>query len=249
MAIALIVAAGSGERLQAGIPKALVKLEGKSLLQWSVEALQAAPSVQRIIVALPEGVSAPPGTEGVRGGAVRSVSVREALRAAGRRKDAVVAAQGGDTEMGAAHTEMGFGHTEMGEEADVVLVHDAARPLLTPELAEAVIAAVIAEGVDGAVAAAPVTDTVKRVRDRSVLQTLRREELWAVQTPQAFRRAALEDVLLHSQEEALAQATDDACLIERAGGTVAIVPSSAENLKVTTPLDLELAAMLLARRA
>jgi 2-C-methyl-D-erythritol 4-phosphate cytidylyltransferase len=215
MAVALIVAAGSGERLQAGMPKALVELHGKSLLAWSVEALLAAPSVQEIVVALPEGVQAPVGAIGVRGGAVRSESVREALRAAGA--------------------------------GDVILVHDAARPLLRPELAEAVIAAVIERGVDAAVAAAAVTDTVKRAQEGLVLQTLPRSQLWAVQTPQAFRREALERVL-GAPAEVLAQATDDASLIERAGGSVAIVPSSPENLKVTTPLDLELAAALLARR-
>jgi 2-C-methyl-D-erythritol 4-phosphate cytidylyltransferase len=218
MAVALIVAAGSGERLQAGMPKALVELHGKSLLSWSVEALAATASVRQIVVALPEGVDAPAGTVGVRGGVVRSESVREALRAAGA-----------------------------GGEDEIVLVHDAARPLLTPALAEAVIAAVRERGVDAAVAAAAVTDTVKQAQDGLVLQTLPRSELWAVQTPQAFRRAALESVLAESAE-VLAQATDDASLIERAGGSVAIVPSSPENLKVTTPLDLELAAALLARR-
>jgi 2-C-methyl-D-erythritol 4-phosphate cytidylyltransferase len=219
MAVALIVAAGSGERLQAGMPKALVELHGKSLLSWSVEALAATASVQRIVVALPAGVEAPAGTVGVRGGAVRSESVREALRAAGA-----------------------------GDEDEIVLVHDAARPLLTPALAEAVIAAVRERGVDAAVAAAAVSDTVKRAQeDGLVLQTLPRSELWAVQTPQAFRRGALESVLAESAE-VLAQATDDASLIERAGGSVAIVPSSPENLKVTTSLDLELAGALLARR-
>lgn len=215
MAVALIVAAGSGERLGAGRPKALVELSGKSLLAWSVEALAAAPSVQEIVVALPEGVSAPAGTVGVRGGAVRSESVREALRAAGP--------------------------------GEVVLVHDAARPLLSPELAEAVIAAVTERGVEAAIAAAAVSDTVKRAQDGLVLETLQRSQLWSVQTPQAFRRSALEDAL-RAPAEVLAQVTDDASLIERAGGAVAIVPSSPENLKITTPLDLELAAALLARR-
>ena len=218
MAVALIVAAGSGERLGAGVPKALVELHGKTLLRWSVEALAAAPSIQEIVVALPEGVDAPEGTVGVRGGAVRSESVREALRAAG-----------------------------VGGEADIVLVHDAARPLLSPALVEAVIAAVIERDVEAAVAAAAVSDTVKRARDGIVLETLQRSQLWAVQTPQAFRRAALERVL-KAPAEVLAQATDDASLIERSGGSVAIVPSSPENLKITTPLDLELAAALLASR-
>jgi len=130
-----------------------------------------------------------------------------------------------------------------------VLVHDAARPLLTTELAQATIRALEAdETIDGAIAAVPMTDTVKRVRDGVVAETLERSELWAVQTPQVFRRAALERAL-DVPREVLAQATDDAWLIERAGGRIGVVESSSENLKVTTPHDLAVAEMLLASRA
>ena len=91
------------------------------------------------------------------------------------------------------------------------------------------------------------TDTVKRVgRDRRVLETLDRSELWAVQTPQVFRRAALEHALDVS-DEVLAQATDDAWLIERAGGAVAVVQAPRENFKITTALDLAMAELLIAR--
>jgi 2-C-methyl-D-erythritol 4-phosphate cytidylyltransferase len=231
--VALIVAAGRGERLGADGPKALVLLAGRPLLQWSVEVLRSIPSVERIVVALPPGVNAPAGTVGVSGGAVRSESVRFALAAAG--------------------------------EGDPVLVHDAARPLLTPELAERAIAAALAEGVDAAIAAAPVTDTIKRVAENrekkeeeeggrmgarvaTVVETLDRSKLWAVQTPQVFRRAAL-DRALDVPDEVLAQATDDAWLVERAGGRVVVVQAPRENLKVTTPLDLALAELLIARRS
>jgi 2-C-methyl-D-erythritol 4-phosphate cytidylyltransferase len=221
--VALIVAAGRGERLGADGPKALVSLAGSPLLQWSVDALRAISSIERIVVALPPGVSAPAGTIGVLGGGVRSESVRLALAAAGP--------------------------------GDPVLVHDAARPLLTPDLAERVIAAALAEGVDAAIAAAPVTDTIKRVGNRggeeegdgAVLETLDRSRLWAVQTPQVFRRAALERAL-DVPDEVLAQATDDAWLVERAGGRVVVVEAPRENLKVTTPLDLALAGLLIDRR-
>jgi 2-C-methyl-D-erythritol 4-phosphate cytidylyltransferase len=102
--------------------------------------------------------------------------------------------------------------------------------------------------VQAAIAAAPVTDTIKRAgRDGLVCETLVRSELWAVQTPQVFRRAALERAL-DVPDEVLAQATDDAWLIERAGGAVAIVPAPRENLKITTPLDLAMAELLLAGR-
>jgi 2-C-methyl-D-erythritol 4-phosphate cytidylyltransferase len=218
MTVALIVAAGSGERLGAGGPKALVGVAGRSMLQWSLDALAAVAEIERIVVALPAGVAAPPGVIGVEGGAVRSDSVRRALAQAGA--------------------------------GDPVLVHDAARPMLTPELAEAVIAALRGDrGADAAIAAIPVTDTVKRVdADGTVRETLERSELWAVQTPQVFRREALERALAAPAHE-LARATDDALLIEREGGRVIVVPASDENLKVTTPLDLKLAELLLSARA
>ena len=102
---------------------------------------------------------------------------------------------------------------------------------------------------DAAIAAIPVTDTIKRVRaDGAVHETLERNELWAVQTPQVFRRAALERALDVPAAE-LARATDDAWLIERAGGKVIVVRAGGENLKVTTPLDLEVAELLLAARS
>ena len=214
MTIALILAAGSGERLGAGRPKAFVELAGRPMLQWSIDALAAVASVEQIVVALPPGETAPPGVTAVEGGAVRSQSVRLAL----------AASQG----------------------AGLVLVHDAARPLLTPQIAEAVIEALDAEpGADAAIAAAPVTDTIKRAgADLAVRETLDRGELWSVQTPQVFRRDALARAL-DADDRELAAATDDAWLIERRGGRVLIVPTGAENLKVTTPLDLRVAELLL----
>ncbi len=219
MAVALIVAAGDGERLGAGLPKAFVALAGRPLLEWSVAALAAVPAIERIVVALPAGHSAPAGTVGVRGGASRSESVRAALTAAG--------------------------------EGDPILVHDAARPLVTAELAERALAALEQGGWDAVVAAAPVTDTIKRAeRDGAgdrVVETLDRALLWAVQTPQVFRRVALESALA-APAEALAAASDDASLVEAAGGRVAVLAAPRENLKVTTALDLRLAELLLAER-
>ncbi len=192
MTVALIVAAGSGERLGAGRPKALVELAGRPMLEWSVDALRAVPSISEIIIALPPDVTPPPGVIAVAGGSVRSESVRLALAAAGP--------------------------------GDPVLVHDAARPLLTADLAEAVIAALQNDPeAAAAIAASPVTDTIKRVDSHGgVIQTLDRSELWAVQTPQVFRRDALARALQASAED-LAGATDDAWLIEREGGRVIVV--------------------------
>jgi 2-C-methyl-D-erythritol 4-phosphate cytidylyltransferase len=215
MAVALLVAAGSGERLGAGGPKAFVVLAGRPMLEWSLDALRAA-GIEAIVVATPrEPHTVPAGVIAVPGGRTRSESVRAALAAAPP------------------------GHDE-------VVVHDAARPLATPEHFRAALTALA--DADCAVAAAPVTDTVKEAGpDRVVAATLDRSRLWAIQTPQAFRRAALERALAVG-DDVLARATDDAWLVERTGGTVRVVESTPANLKVTTPHDLRIAELLLADR-
>jgi 2-C-methyl-D-erythritol 4-phosphate cytidylyltransferase len=133
---------------------------------------------------------------------------------------------------------------------DPVIVHDAARPLLTPELVRETLAALELDAdAAGAIAAAPVTDTIKRVDQRgAVVETLERGQLWAVQTPQVFRRAALERALDVS-EQLLAGATDDAWLVERAGGRVIVVHAATQNIKVTSPHDLQAAERALVMRA
>ena len=128
-------------------------------------------------------------------------------------------------------------------EARTVVVHDAARPLVTRELVESCLAALM--GVDGVTAAAPVTDTIKQAYpDGTVERTLDRSRLWAVQTPQVFRADALRRALEVS-DEVLAAATDDASLVEAAGGSVRVVESPAENFKVTSHRDLEVAERIL----
>ena len=121
----------------------------------------------------------------------------------------------------------------------VVVVHDAARPLAPPALFDAVIGAVRA-GADAAVPGLPIPDTVKRVEGAHVVETISRDALVAVQTPQAFRADALRAA--HAADE---EATDDAALVEAAGGRVVVVPGDPRNLKVTTPADLVVAAALL----
>ena len=220
MAVALLVAAGRGERLGADGPKAFVVLAGRPMLEWSLAALRLVPAVERIVVALPEGVAAPDGTIGVVGGAERSHSVRAALAASGA-----------------------------GPDDEPVVVHDAARPLATPELFERTLSALAAHDCDAVVAAARVTDTIKRADGDAlrVVETLDRSALWAVQTPQVFRRAALAAALAQP-DDVLAAATDDAGLVEQAGGRVHVVESPASNLKVTTPTDRRLAELLLSER-
>ncbi|HEX7245837.1 MAG TPA: 2-C-methyl-D-erythritol 4-phosphate cytidylyltransferase [Solirubrobacterales bacterium] len=230
-----MAAAGSGERLGAGGPKAFVPLAGRPMVEWSIAAFRAA-EARSIVVACPPGhVHDLAGGEVgvVDGGATRAESVRNALEAVG---------------------------------TELVAIHDAARPLVTPELIKGVVATLHAfPEAAGAIAAAPVTDTIKRVASPNdagcnafdvhstsnalhrVEETVDRGELWAAQTPQVFRVDALREALAVDPERVTA-ATDEAMLVEQAGGRVLIHPSSPENLKVTTPTDLRLAELLLAER-
>jgi 2-C-methyl-D-erythritol 4-phosphate cytidylyltransferase len=230
---AVIAAAGSGERLGAGGPKAFVPLAGRPMVEWSIVALRAAAGVRSIVVACPPGHAhelAAGDLEVVDGGATRSQSVANAL--------AVV-------------------------ETELVAIHDAARPLITPGLVEGVIATLVADPeADGAIAAAPVTDTIKQTTSSlndfphrsggkasmNVEATVDRGRLWAAQTPQVFRVEALREALA-ADPERIAAATDEAMMVEAAGGRVLIHPAPPENLKVTTPLDLRLAELLLGERS
>ncbi|HET6508264.1 MAG TPA: 2-C-methyl-D-erythritol 4-phosphate cytidylyltransferase [Baekduia sp.] len=219
-AVALVVAAGRGERLGSSGPKAFVMCGGRPLLEWSIDALKAVPEISHIVVATPAGVEPPAGTSGVFGGQERSHSVRAALH-----------------------------HTLAG---DPVLIHDAARPLVTPEIIRATLAGLDDEA-DGAIAAAPLADTLKREGDPvadgrpTVSETVARAGLWAIQTPQVFRRDILTRAL-DQPHDVLAAATDDASLVEGLGGTVRLVECPRENFKVTTPDDLRLADLLLRSR-
>jgi 2-C-methyl-D-erythritol 4-phosphate cytidylyltransferase len=133
-------------------------------------------------------------------------------------------------------------------DGDPVIVHDAARPLVTAQTVRAALGELAAHGCDGVIAAAPVTDTIKETREGLVTRTLQRSSLWAVQTPQVFRREALERAL-SAPDDVLAAATDDAWLVERAGGAVRVVAAPRENLKVTTPGDLQVAELALLNRS
>ena len=211
----MIAAAGSGQRLGAGGPKAFVEVAGRPLIGWSLAALGAAESIQRVVVATPPGHEAELGrAELVAGGATRAESVRLAM--------AVV-------------------------DTDLVVIHDAARPLATPELFDRVVARLAESGADGAIAATPVADTLKLAEDGEVIaRTVDRGGLWAAQTPQAFRAEPLRVAQAAAEFEA---ATDEASLIERAGGRVLLVTTDEPNPKVTTPADLRTVEALLAARA
>ncbi len=214
----MIAAAGSGQRLGAGGPKAFVELAGRPMLEWSLEAFRAASTIAEIVVAVPpdhhDSVTAED-VLAVSGGEHRSESVAKAL---------AVCDEG------------------------LIVVHDAARPLVTPELIDAMVEELAAEEEAAAViAATPVTDTIKQVGDEGqVERTLDRSGLWAVQTPQVFRAEALREAL--SDEDSLPQASDDAMLVERKGGRVVVHSTPPENLKVTTPFNLRVAELLLHER-
>jgi len=222
---AIVPAAGRGERLGPGGPKALRLLGGVPLLVHAVRALVQARSVDVVVVAAPPGdvvavrgllddYDLPKEVEVVAGGETRQESVRLAL-------------------------------VSLSEDVDVVLVHDAARPLVPPELVDAVAQAVRA-GAQAVVPALPLSDTVKQVDENgNVVTTLDRSTLRAAQTPQGFRRSALERSYVAADG---AIATDDAGLAELAGVAVTTIRGSAEALKVTHPLDLQFAEALLARR-
>jgi 2-C-methyl-D-erythritol 4-phosphate cytidylyltransferase len=197
----------------------MVEVAGRAMLDWSLEAFRTADSVGEIVVA------APPGLE-------------EAVAERG-----VVAVTGGEhrSESVAKALELCV--------SEIVVVHDAARPLVTPGLIDAVVAELGAEEkAAGVIAATPVTDTVKQASEAGAVErTLDRSGLWAVQTPQAFRAEALREAL--ADPDSLPAATDDAMLVERRGGRVLIHSASPDNIKVTRPLELRVAELLLRERS
>ena len=213
-ALAILVAAGRGERMGAGRPKAFLELGGQSLLLRAARAFDAAPSVAALVAVVPEAevdaataILAPIATpvRVVRGGERRQDSVLEGLKQAPEGFD------------------------------DVVLVHDAARPLVDVALIESVCREAAAAG--AALPVVPVVDTVKRVSEGRVVETLDREALGAAQTPQGFRFGLLVGAYEQAFRERLTL-TDEAMAVERLGGVVRAVPGSARNRKITTPEDL-----------
>lgn len=219
----LIVGAGSGQRLGAGGPKAFVPLGGEPLIVHAVRALAAAASIDRIVLVV--GAGDVERTEERIGTVVGSTPV--AVCAGGReRTDSV--------RLGLA----------LATDVDVVAVHDAARPLVSPALVDRTVAAL--ERPWSAVAPAlAVVDTLKLADGERVLRTIDRRGLFGVQTPQVFARATLEQV--HSRLPAGGPAaTDDLMLVEQAGGRVRLVEGERRNLKITYPEDLAVAAALLA---
>ena len=213
---AVIVAAGSGERLGAGVPKALVPLHGRPLLVWALDAFAAHPDVQSVVVV------APPHELGT----VRAhVDGRARVVPGGASRQRSV-------DLGLAALEPGV---------DLVLVHDAARPLVEASVISAVVSR-LRRGEPAVIPVLPVTDTVKRVDSSGrVVATVDRTELRSVQTPQGFSRAVLLAAHRAAQERSLTEVTDDAGLLEALGIPVQTVAGAEICFKITTPYDLRLA--------
>lgn len=212
----ILLAAGASTRM--GNDKLWADLCGKPLIAWPMEAFAASAAIDDLIIAVSD--AARERMEQL----VDELGVRVKLVPGGlRRQDSVRAALDG------------------AGDAAWVVIHDGARPLLTPKLIEDGLAAAAETG--AAIAAVPAVDTIKQVEDGTVVSTLDRESLWAVQTPQVFARP----LLLEAHRSSL-DVTDDAAMVEAIGGVVRVYQGAYENIKVTTPSDLRIAAALLAAR-
>ena len=227
LVVALVPAAGRGLRMGGSVPKQFLSLGGEPLVIQSLRALQTAPVVGQIILAVPpadveycehEIVSRQrftKVTKVVAGGAERQDSVRHAL-------------------------------AQIPSDTEIVLIHDAVRPFVTLRMIAEVVAAARKEG--AAIIALPTRDTVKQVRmDGMIERTVDRTPLWLAQTPQAFRRDWIETAHRKAHAEGV-RATDDASLVEWLGYSVAVVEGSGENIKVTRPEDLVIGEAILAAR-
>jgi len=226
--LAVLVAAGRSSRMGAALRKPFLTLEGTPVLMHAARALAQAPSVKRLVLVVhPDDQRR---AEEVLRGALRPLRIEAILPGGEERIDSV--------RVGALWPCEGI---------DKILIHDGARPLVTPALVEGVIQAARQHG--AALLALPVLDTVKRSSDgRFVESTLERAGLWKAQTPQVFEAQRFRELLQRAHDEGF-RPTDDAALWERYVGPVAIVPGTPANLKLTQPQDLEIAQAIVRARA
>lgn len=224
-ASAIIVGAGSGVRLGSSVPKAFVKIGGRTMLSYSLVTVRQVCSIDEVVITVPAGFENAARAEVTSAG----LDVPVKITPGGiERQDSVRIA----LELTSA-------------ESEIVIVHDAARPLATPAIFDACLIA--AARIGGAIAAIPVADTLKHVADGAINATVARAGLWQAQTPQAFRR----DLLTSAHQRAVVEkiaATDDADLVERTGARVEVVEASTENIKITTPSDLAIVEAIIAAR-
>jgi 2-C-methyl-D-erythritol 4-phosphate cytidylyltransferase/2-C-methyl-D-erythritol 2,4-cyclodiphosphate synthase len=215
---AIIAAAGEGRRLGAAVPKQLLDIGGRSMLERSVSAFAFHDRIDEVIVVLPPDLAAAPDACLTP----ETVAAVQVVAGGRRRQDSVANA-----------------FDRVNPSSDVVLVHDAARPFVSPGLISRAIDAAVEHG--AAIAAIPVRDTVKRVEangnDIIIAETIPREAVYLAQTPQAFRREILRAAVAAGRDGV--EATDEAMLAERAGHRVHVVAGDAANVKITTPTDLD----------
>jgi len=221
---ALIPAAGRGQRMGLDVEKQFLQLRGKPLLAYTLAQFEATPDIDRIVVIVPQGRE--------------TFCYQEIVEPEGFRKVTHIIA-GADTRQ----LSVMAGFRCLDEDVEIVVIHDGARPFVTPSLIRAAIEAAIQDG--SAVAAIPESDTLKRVSgEGTVIETVDRRNLWRAQTPQAFQRSILQRALAYATQHNL-DATDEASLVESMSWPVRIFQGSRWNFKITSPDDVVLAELVL----
>jgi 2-C-methyl-D-erythritol 4-phosphate cytidylyltransferase/2-C-methyl-D-erythritol 2,4-cyclodiphosphate synthase len=222
---AVVLAAGQGERLGGSTPKAFVELAGRPMLEWSLAALEES-SVAGTVLVVPPGM------------------LLEGRRIARPFPSVVAVVEGGPSRQASARR----GIAEIPDTVDVIVCHDAARPLAESALFDGVVGALRTTGAAGVVPVVASADTIKRVKKGVVAETVPRSDVGLAQTPQAFLASTL--IQAHARAHATGlEGTDDAMLLEASGHRVAVVDGSPTNFKVTTAQDLDRAEEVLATRS
>jgi 2-C-methyl-D-erythritol 4-phosphate cytidylyltransferase len=224
--VAIVPSAGLGKRFGPGTNKPFHPLMDKPLIVWALEVFQRMAEIKEVIPVLKEADM----EEGIGTFERYNLSkIRKIIPGGKERQDSVY-----------------NGLKAVTGKVDIVLIHDGARPIIDQGIVKDALRGL--SGFDGAVVGVPVKDTIKEVHDHVVRKTLRRDAMWAVQTPQLFRYDSITRAYDKAMEEGF-YSTDDSALLERSGGTVRMVTGSYSNIKITTPEDMAIAEILLKERA
>jgi len=222
---AVVPAAGSGTRYGPGTRKPFLLLNGKPLIIWALEILESVPDIAHIIPVLRKS-DIPGGKQIFQ--QYKISKIMRTVEGGKERQDSVLNALAG-----------------IRENNSIVLIHDGARPFITGEMIQSALHEL--DGFDGVVVGMPPKDTIKETEHGLIQKTLKRESLWAIQTPQVFPAQVITAAYEHAYRERY-YATDDAALVERYGGRVKVIKGSYRNIKITTPEDLAFAELLLSQR-
>jgi 2-C-methyl-D-erythritol 4-phosphate cytidylyltransferase len=226
--VAVIPAAGAGIRMGAGLPKQFLSLGGKAVLALTLEAFERCSAIRTVVLVVPAEQVGYCGREIVCGHGLKKV--RRIVAGGARRQDSVR-----------------YGLEACPKECDIVVVHDGVRPLVRPVLIQRVVAEARKHG--AAIAALPARETVKEILPGGwVGRTLDRSKIWMVQTPQAFRLKDLTEAHKRAVEQGWEEMPDDAAMLERSGVPVRVIEGAEDNIKVTTPNDLDVALFMLDRQ-